>query len=135
MYITETLFQDILRLSEECQAHDALRSLKSFTITIGPTIDPSKWTPHVVAMLSATPLEYLQIYCSGGYRLSSLDDDLCRSIVSTHRNRLKRFSVHRIPLSLESLHEICLRCTKLEQLFIVIERDSLVRHLPTQLTG
>lgn len=118
---------DIEQFSSQCQIYNnPLHSLTSFTITLGPTTLPSAWTPHIVSMLSSSPLEYFQIYCSGGYKLSCLDDDLCTDIVSAHKGRLKRFSVHRIPLSLQAIEDICARCGELEQLFIVIERDSLV---------
>lgn len=60
-------------------------------------------------------------------RRQALIDDFCRRIVGNHGTTLKRFSFHRIRLSLSVVEEVCRKCAGLEQLFMLIMPEELVR--------
>ena len=47
-------------------------------------------------------------------------------MVTKHGQRLKKFSVHRIHISLAALAMVCSQCPLLEQLFIVVAQNELV---------
>ena len=53
-------------------------------------------------------------------------DDFVIALISGHGSRLKRFSLHRLPISLEALYDVCTGFVNLEQLFIVVEQEDLV---------
>lgn len=53
-------------------------------------------------------------------------DDFVTDLISAHGPRLKRFSLHRLPISLKALDDVCTGFTRLEQLFIVVEQEDLV---------
>lgn len=53
-------------------------------------------------------------------------DDFVTSLISVHGLRLKRFSLHRLPISLKALDDVCTGFTVLKQLFIVVEQEDLV---------
>lgn len=84
---------------------------------------------HVVHLLSDSPLETFQIYSSGLSLDCPVTDELWTQLILTHGQRLLRISVHRTLISWEAIHIICVQCTKLEQLFLVIDPDFLVRIL------
>ena len=83
-------------------------------------------------LVSSSPLEYFQLSSTPlvedlkGIQL----DDFVATLISAHGPRLKRFSINRLPISLETLHEICAGFTNLEQLFTVVEREDLVSTRP-----
>jgi hypothetical protein len=85
------------------------------------------WAKHVVYLLSASPLELFQIYAAGVFLYSPVTDELWRQLILTHGKRLLRISVHRMLISWEAIHSICVQCTKLEQLFLVVDPNLLVR--------
>lgn len=60
-------------------------------------------------------------------RRQALMDDFCRRVVDAHGTSLKRFSFHRIRLSLSVVEEVCRKCAGLEQLFMLIMPEELVR--------
>lgn len=60
-------------------------------------------------------------------RRQALVDDFCRRVVDNHGATLKRFSFHRIRLSLSVVEEVCRKCADLEQLFMLIMPEELVR--------
>ena len=84
---------------------------------------------HFVHLLSDSPLEIFQIYSA----VLSLDcpvaDELWTQLLLTHGKRLLQISVHRTLISWEVIHIICVQCTKLEQLCLVVDRDFMVRIL------
>jgi hypothetical protein len=72
-------------------------------------------------------LECFQLYGTTIFRDKEARlDDLVASFVSTHGLRLKRFSLHRLPVSLKALDYVCVGFPNLEQLFIVVEQEDLV---------
>ena len=75
-------------------------------------------------LVSSSPLEYLQLYSTPLVEdLKGIElDDFIATLVSTHGPRLKRLSIHRLPISLKALHDICTGFTNLEQLFAVVEQ-------------
>jgi hypothetical protein len=75
---------------------------------------------------SDVPLEMFQVYSTGAFFESPMTKQFWSDIVTAHQDRLIRFSVHRMLISLESIEDICKRCTRLEQLFVVVEPNSLV---------
>jgi hypothetical protein len=57
-------------------------------------------------------------------------DNLVTNLISVHGSRLKRFSLHRLPISLKALDDVCTGFMNLEQLFIVVEQGDLVSPWP-----
>jgi hypothetical protein len=90
---------------------------------------------HVVHLLSDSPLEIFQIYSAGLSLDSPVADELWTQLILMHGKRLLQISVHRTLISWEVIHSICVQCTKLEQLFLVIDPDFLVRNLAFSLAG
>lgn len=121
--------QDVARLSELCTASQALRHLKSITLTIETRSSRTQhsWTQDVASLLSTSPLEFFHISSLGGeLKAAGLDDQFCSDIVAAHGERLHRFSVHRLRMSLNAVKDVCARCPRLEQLFVVLDRADLV---------
>lgn len=77
-------------------------------------------------MLSTSPLQRFHISTVGGEIGRSIGDEFCSKIIDSHGERLTRFSVHRMRISLDAVKDICRRCVVLEELFIVVEQESLV---------
>lgn len=68
-------------------------------------------------------------------RRQALVDDFCRRVVDAHGTTLKRFSFHRIRLNLSVVEEVCKKCAGLEQLFMLITPEELVRCVKSPLTS
>jgi len=113
--------------SNLCISSGALGRLRSVTLTTYFQISQSDWVKHLVHLLSASPLEYFQIYSAGVFLDSPITDELWSQLILAHGKRLLRISVHRMLISWEAIHTICVQCTKLEQLFLVVDPDILVR--------
>ena len=107
-----------------CARHKSLAHLRSITLTVdsSPT-----WCRDVLALLQPAQLEQFHISTIGGDVGPALNEEFCRAIVDRHRASLRRFSVHRLRMSLESVDYVCKKCERLEQLFAVVEQGSLVR--------
>lgn len=112
-----------------CISSGALRRLRSITLTIYFQMSLKDWVKYVVHLLSASPLETFRIYSAGLSLDSPISDELWSQLILTHGQRLLRISVHRMLISWEAIHNICVQCTKLEQLFLVVDPDFLVRLL------
>ena len=118
--------KDLPSFDLQCRKMQLLNRLASLTITINALRD-SVWAEDIPSLVSSSPLEYLQLY--GTTVVSDKEarlDDFVTSLISVHGSRLKRFSLHRLPISLKALNDVCTGFTNLEQLFIVIEREDLV---------
>lgn len=78
----------------------------------------------VSSLVSSSPLEYFQLYCSAVFvNLKTIQlDDFVATLISTHGSRLRRFSIHRLPISLKALYEVCTEFPNLEHLFVVVEQ-------------
>ncbi|KAJ2919166.1 hypothetical protein MD484_g1243, partial [Candolleomyces efflorescens] len=125
--------------AHQCSTTEALKHLRSITLTISRTLaDVEGWTKSVLHLLSSSPLERFQIYATSSSSASANSDvavpqgpvDLTMAkfwtnLVAAHGHRLLRFSVHRMPIGLESIHQICSLCPNLEELFMVAEPRSL----------
>ena len=109
-----------------CISSGALRRLRSFTLTTYFQMD---WVKHVVHLLSDSPLEIFQIYSASLSLDCPVTDELWTRLILTHGKRLLRISIHRTLISWEAITTICVQCTKLEQLFLVVDPDLLVRIL------
>ena len=108
-----------------CISSGALRRLRSFTLDTYFQID--HWVKHIVHLLSDSPLEIFQIYSA-----YPIKDELWTQLILSHGKRLLRISVCRTLISWEATHSICVQCTKLEQLLLVVSPnrpDHLVRTL------
>lgn len=112
--------------SRLCVETECLRRLQSVTLTVHQQMPLEIWMRDVVHLLSTAPLELFQIYCTDAFIESRTTNEFWADIVTTHHALLKRFSVHRMLISLDAIEDICLRCSALEQLFVVVEQGSLV---------
>ncbi|KIY67243.1 hypothetical protein CYLTODRAFT_437122 [Cylindrobasidium torrendii FP15055 ss-10] len=116
---------DIGHLVALTSASNVLHTLRSFTVTVNHQTPLEQWTQDIFDLLLASPLEVFQIYSSGPVLESPPTVDLWKRIVSVHGKRLRRFSVHRMLIGMESIDDICRRCPNLKELFIVVEHQSL----------
>lgn len=113
--------------ANKCVAYGTLKRLSSLTLTVHHQLPLKEWISSVVHLVSASPLELLQIYSTGAFFESPMTDDLWKQLIQAHGKRLVRFSVHRMLISLQAIRRICIHCTNLRQLFVVVEPSSLVR--------
>lgn len=119
--------------ASQCISSGALRRLRSFTLTIGLYVSMTDWVPSVVHLLSASPLELFQIYSAGAFLDSSTTSELLKQLILMHGKRLLRISIHRMPIDWEAIRSVCVQCTKLEQLFLVVDPNDLVCSSPVHL--
>lgn len=115
--------------ARQCNSSGVLKRLRSITLTVHQQLPMEEWITGVIDLLSTSPLELFQIYSTGAFLESPMTDNLWSRLILTHGKRLIRFSVHRMLISLEAIQNICMQCTNLEQLFIVVEPNSLVSSL------
>uniref|UniRef100_A0A0W0FIC2 F-box domain-containing protein n=1 Tax=Moniliophthora roreri TaxID=221103 RepID=A0A0W0FIC2_MONRR len=112
-----------------CTQTDALSQLRSITLTVGgihQQASLNQWMRQVTELLHAgVPLEIFQLYSTSPTSMATTSKRFWFDIVSAHQDRLIRFSVHRMLVSLDSIEDICRRCKRLEQLFVVVEPGSL----------
>ncbi|KAK1225091.1 hypothetical protein PQX77_011960 [Marasmius sp. AFHP31] len=119
---------DMAEFRRDCHRINALSRLKSITLTLHQQISVQHWTREVSGLLSSEiPLESFNIYSTGAFFESPVTSQLWNDIITAHRHRLVRFSVHRMLIGLDSIGEICTRCRKLEQLFVVVEPGLLTQ--------
>ncbi|KAH6912627.1 hypothetical protein BKA70DRAFT_1097619 [Coprinopsis sp. MPI-PUGE-AT-0042] len=118
--------------ADHCNLKQSLPKLRSITLTVSQAIsEPEAWARAALDLLSASPLEKFQMYAiaatSEVYRrgesvsLQAIIPQFLKDLLSQHGERLRRFSVHRIPLVIPSILDICLRCPTLQELFIAME--------------
>ena len=150
------------RFSGRCEYTQSLHSLTSITLTVSQNIsDPHTWTRSVVSLLSHSPLlSKFHIYSTymtasatvfpdhdipdlalevknarlGPYALAVALAGFWTDLVAAHGHTLRRFSVLRMPISLDSIKEICAGCPNLEELFVVANARS-VNALPEALAS
>ena len=113
-------------LAGACEKAGGLRSLRSFTFTLLPEQATDAWMNGTVSVLEKSPLEFFQVYAPDSVLQGALADQFCVRIVDRHRDHLVRFSFHRLRLSLGTIDHVCLSCTKLEQLFMVVNHEEMV---------
>jgi hypothetical protein len=123
--------------ANHCHSKQRLTKLRSITLTVSQAInEPKLWANAASHLLSASPLEKFQIYAvattsdvSQSRETASLQASILqflKDLLSQHGKTLRRFSIHRIPLNIPSVLDICLRCPFLEELFIATEPRWLV---------
>lgn len=117
--------------SQLCGRSHALQQLQSITLTINASDTKliPKWLEKVDVLLSPAPIEVFQMYSTFAYFDAGSNEAMerfCSNIVNTHGHRLRRFSVHRMRISMSAVNDICRRCTNLEQLFVVVHSKELV---------
>jgi hypothetical protein len=88
---------------------------------------------HVVHLLSNSPLEIFRIRSIGLSSDSPVEDEFWIQIILTHGKRLLELSVDTLLISWEAIHSICVQCTKLELLSVVVDPDNVVRALASVL--
>lgn len=115
--------------SRLCLTADALRELSTITLTVHPQSPLDAWMNNVLSLLSASPLKDFHIYSPGAFYESTWTEQFWSQLVTTHGHRLNRFSVHRMLINLTAIEDICRRCPVLQQLFIVVEPESLVKFI------
>lgn len=115
---------DMKYFSEQCTRLGTMARLRSITLAVHAQMSPD-WETDVLTLLNPAPLEQFHISTIGGHVGSSLSEEFCAAIVSAHGERLRRFSVHRMRMSIASIADVCKRCVHLEQLFVVVEQDAL----------
>ena len=86
----------------------------------------AEWTREVGELLSSAPLEVFMIYSTSTSTWAPIPDEFWKGIVVKHGQRLRRFAVHRMQISLAALEVVCSQCPLLEQLFVVVEQRDLV---------
>ena len=123
--------QDLKTFTERCMKADALRYLRSITLTVDQHTSIKRWTTDILNLLSSCPLEVFRIYSTGDLLDAKATKYLWSSLVRTHGHRLKKLSVHRMLISSDSLFRICLFCPCLEELFVIIEPHLLVYQFTT----
>jgi len=109
-----------------CLRTDAFRRLRAITLTVYIHTPLEEWTRDVGDLLSSAPLEAFSIYSTTTSIWTPISDEFWGNIAAKHGRRLKKFSVHRMQISLAALEVICSQCPLLEQLFIVVEQRELV---------
>src|SRR6266404_2102010 len=116
-------------LSADCARAGGLTSLSSFTFTIHPDCTTKAFLDGAVSLLKHSPLESIQLNAPISSRTDTvtLGDRFCTQIIDQHRDRLIRFALNGLQLRLASIDRMCLNCTKLEQLFMLVEYAEMVR--------
>ena len=118
--------QDLTTFTERCMKADALRYLRSITLTVDQHTIIKRWTTDILNLLSSSSLEVFRIYSAGDLLDATATDYLWTSLVRKHGHRLKKLSVHRMLISIDSISGICLFCPSLEELFVLIAPHLLV---------
>jgi hypothetical protein len=114
--------------SHRCAESGALTRLRFITLTVHQQLPLDIWTNNVLDLLRLAPLENFQIYSTDAFFESPSTNHFWSQLVTMHGHHLKRFSVHRMLISLDAIDDICRRCTSLEQFFLVLEPGSLVNY-------
>ncbi|OAX42235.1 hypothetical protein K503DRAFT_734074 [Rhizopogon vinicolor AM-OR11-026] len=116
---------DMSNFNSICKGHRAFSRLTSITLTFHINTPLQTWMCDVTELLSTAPLERFQVYAETTISQAPVTDEFWKAIVTMHGSRLKRFSVHRMKISLDALYDICSRCSVLEELFILADRHDL----------
>jgi hypothetical protein len=85
-----------------------------------------EWTAGVLDLLSESPLQAINIYCSGDFMVTSPETDVFWVTLLTRHISIKRFSVHRMLTSMNVIDFICSNNLALEELFVVVPQSALV---------
>ncbi|TRM67073.1 hypothetical protein BD626DRAFT_484681 [Schizophyllum amplum] len=109
-----------------CSAHQTLAHLSSITLTVNQHIPIERFTSDTLSLLANCPLERVHIYSTGVVFESSATDEFCLSLIATHGAQLRRFAVYKMILSMRAIDATCELCPQLEQLFVVVEKGSLM---------
>ena len=115
------LYQDMAEFSRRCTTMGAMRNLRSITLTLyqhSQSLEP--WFDDVIALLAPAPLEVFQMYSVNTFVAAPVTNRFWDALAMAHGSMLKKFAVHRMMIGLDAIRDICERCMKLEQLFIVV---------------
>lgn len=86
------------------------------------------WIKNIPDLVSSSPLESFELYSApliqdvNGIQM----DEFVAALISAHGQRLKRFSIDRLPISLKAFYDVCAGLPNLELLFVTVEREDLV---------
>ena len=119
--------KDLPEFDLRCRKAQLLNQLTSLTIAVNAPLWSAAWVKDIPSLVSSSPLEYFQLYGTTVIKDEEVQlDGFVTSLISIHGSRLKRFSLHRLPISLKALDDVCAGFTNLEQLFVVVEQGDLV---------
>jgi hypothetical protein len=110
-----------------------LGNLRALTLTAplhtGPRAEETllDWFGALTTALSSCSIERLHVYTSGDASRQNVPDTFVWSISDMHKSTLQRFSVHRMGVGLDAITYLASKCTKLEELFVTIPDNQLVR--------
>ncbi|KAH7910379.1 hypothetical protein BJ138DRAFT_1173181 [Hygrophoropsis aurantiaca] len=116
---------DINEFHRRCSKTKSLGRLQNITLTTSTEKTLSVWIKDVNTLLAALPLETLHLNAPPPLVNVQMTSDFWRNIVDAHSTLLTSFSIHRIQIDIDSLRDICYKCHRLEQIFIVAERRDL----------
>ncbi len=121
----------MLSLGGACAKAGGLSSLSSFTFTSTIYYIPltDAWITGTELLLKESPLEVFQSFLPGYDSDGALADTFCVRVVDQHHNHLVRFSSHRQCISLGAVAHVCISCSMLEELFVVVKFTEMV-YLP-----
>ncbi|KAJ7653893.1 hypothetical protein DFH06DRAFT_1416621 [Mycena polygramma] len=112
---------DLAALSARCASSPlpVLARLRSFTLSV----HSETWLAPAAALLAAAPLQAIHLYATRAFPPTPTADAdrFWRALVSAHGVRLTRVSVHRMPISLPAIADVCARCPVLRELFVVVD--------------
>jgi len=104
-----------------------LKSLLSFTLVTRRKSSTDSWMNGTELLLRASPLEQFQIYVPDSASEGAPADTFCGHIVERHHDHLSRFSFYHLqPIGLRTIDDVCKRCPRLEELFVVIPLAEMV---------
>ena len=135
-------------------ADTTLTSLHTFTLTFTNSSNinnaPNSFT-HLQNLLESSPIRSLNLYLTGAARLparprvynaqsqavlvsrSRVEEDsplanFLRGFIAIHRSTLTRLAILRMPIPLSCIRDVCGQCPALEELFVVVDVEELVRN-------
>ncbi|KAJ7474202.1 hypothetical protein FB451DRAFT_1088893 [Mycena latifolia] len=117
---------NIAHLAALCaDAPPVLARLESLTVSV----HAESWLASISALLTHAPLERFQLYATRAFAQTPPTDAFWRALVDMHGARLTRVSVHRMPVRLSAIADLCAsaRCPALRQLFVVVDPADLGR--------
>ena len=126
--------QDLARFAELCRRSNGLQSLRTLNLNIDTRQPSQSWMPHVLSLLSHSPLETFYVSANAGEIATDLPDAFCADLINAHHQTLRSISVNRMRLSMHAIRDICLRCQGLERLFVALQHENLVLLLMWMMT-
>ncbi|KAJ7088368.1 hypothetical protein B0H15DRAFT_841137 [Mycena belliarum] len=114
---------NLAALAALCTDRSVLARLVSLTVTV----HTESWLASVSALITYAPLERFQLYATRAFEQTPATDAFWGALIDAHGPRLTRVSVHRMPVALHAIADLCApaRCPALIALFVVIDPADL----------